>query len=175
MVVVLLDAARCAGSPLRKDLFNGGDLFCCEIEMLNARRIFNDLLRTAGTDQSGGYGLVVQDSGQRHLGQLLAAGLCNVIEGIQPGDHLFIQLIADPGLALTHTGILGNAVEVLVRQENLIQRREYNNADAVFCCETVRIVALDPAVEHGVGQMVQNKRCMQLTEDPQNILSLLPL
>ena len=89
------------------------------------------LLHATGPHDHRGDALVAQAPCQCHLGQRLASALGDLVQGADVLEVLFGQLVTGQrGVRPGHPGIGGDALEVLVGEQALRQRREGDAADA---------------------------------------------
>ena len=131
---------------------------------LIASRLMSSCSTLRGADDRRGHPGVAQRPRQRHLGQLLAAGLRDLVEGPDVPQHVLLQVRGLQRAAPGRAGVRRHAVEVAVGEQPLRQRGEDDAAHALGL-ELVEEVLLDPAVEHRVRRLVDQQRRAELTRD----------
>src|SRR5690606_22962649 len=93
-----------------------------------------------------------------HLRERLAAPPGDVVEGADRGEVVVAQKARAPrGGAAGRAAVGRYAREVLVGEETLGQRREADAANALCLQPVEEAVLLDPAVQHRVARLVENK------------------
>src|SRR5690606_11956569 len=155
---------------LARVLVDLGKFLGAEVEVPEPRHNLLHLLGAAGADQRGGdtrFGrlALAQDPGDRHLREALAAAPGDPVERAYVGDVLLVQELLPQRLALRGATVLGDALEVLVGQHSLRQRREDDGADAQLAERFEEPVLLHPAVDHGIARLVDEAGRAELLQD----------
>ena len=123
-VFVICSLLAVAGSAV-----DGLQLFGGKGGVVQRLDVVQDLLRAGCTDQHTGHLPVLQDPGQRHLGQGLAAGGSDLVQGTDLrqlflGEGAFLQ---EPAVG-AHPAVGRDAVQIPVGEQALCQRAEGNDA-----------------------------------------------
>src|SRR5205807_2412610 len=108
-----------------------GELVGLEVRPLQRRDVLLELGDAARPDERRRHALVAQRPGERELRQALAATRGDLVEGANALEVLFAQQPAGQRLVACGARVLGHAVEVLVGEHALGQRREDDASDAL--------------------------------------------
>ena len=108
--------------------------------------------------------MVAEYPGDGHLSEGLAAGLGDVVECADTLEIVFAEKIFREGALFAGAGVLRDGLEIFVGEQALAEGREGDAADAeVF--ERGEEFGFDPAVEHGVGGLMNEERDALLVEN----------
>ena len=128
-----------------------------------------ELRDAGGADQRRGHAGVAEDPGDRELGQRLAPPLRDLVERAHAREVLGRDQLSGEVQPAAHARVLGHAVEILVREHALGQRREGDGADAL-AFQDAEELGLDPAVEHRVGRLMDEQRRPEVAQDLDRLL-----
>ena len=162
-------------SPSR-NLVDQLELLVAEVGVLQRADVVENLLRLGGSGQHGGHLAVVQQPCQAHLGQRLAAGGSDFVQGAYL-CQLFLgndALLQETAIG-TDAAVLRDAVEVAVGQQTLRQRAEGDDALVQPDGSLFQAVLLDGAVKDGVAVLVDDEGDVELVENGAGFSSVSPL
>lgn len=157
-------------------LIDGFQLVSGEGGVVQGSDVVEDLLGLGRADEDARDLAVPQYPRQRHLGQRLAAGGSDFVQGaylcqLFLGDDALLQETAIGADA----AVLRDAVEVAVGQQTLRQRAEGDDALVQPDGSLFQAVLLDGAVKDGVAVLVDDEGDVELVEDGAGFSSVSPL
>ena len=115
-------------------------------------------------DEGRGHPRIAQHPGDRHLRERLAAGGGELVQRPHLRQRIVREQVGGEGRVLCDARALGDAVEVLVREQSLAERGEGDAADALVP-EHVEQLLLDPAVQQRVRGLVDEERRAEAAQD----------
>src|SRR4051812_3488385 len=130
-----------------------GELGLGELEVLERGHVGLELPDARRADQRGCDARVAEHPGDRHLRQLLAAPLRDLVERAHALHVLLVDEVLLEEVVLGRARVLGDAAEVAVGEHSLAERRERDDAHAVLVAG-LQDLGLDPAVEQRVRRLV---------------------
>ncbi len=129
----------------------------------SARDVLLELLDAADADERRGHARVAQRPGERELRQRLAAASRDLRQASDLRPGLLVQLVRGERAVLARARAFGNPVEVPLAEQALRERRERDAAHALRL-EHVEQAVLDPAVQHRVRRLVDQRPRAEVTQ-----------
>ncbi len=110
-------------------------------------------------DQRRGDPSVAQRPGDGHLGKALPTALRQGVERPDVVEVFFAQMTLPQGALLpVDPGVGRDPVQVAVGQQALCQGRKADAAHAQLVQHVQQALGFDPAIEHGIGGLVDQQR-----------------
>ena len=108
----------------------------------------------------------MQQPGERHFGKRLTTFGGNVVQVADLLQAFRCQrAFLEEAAVMCDAAVCGHAVEIAVREQALLERRECDEAFAELFCGFLQAVAFHSAVENVVAVLVDDERHVQLIED----------
>src|SRR5690625_191979 len=149
---------------LHRVLIDLAELGVIEGEVVERGDVLLQLCNAAGAEQHTRHTRITKSPRDGELGKRLTASLRDVVQSAYVRQVLRAEHRVAQRLVLCRTGVLGHAVEVLVGEHTLRERRERDAADALAFQYAEQLV-LDPAVQHRVRGLVDEQRRTQVAQD----------
>src|SRR5450759_3707018 len=149
---------------LRRVAVDLGEFRRGELEVPERGEVLLELGHAACPDDRRGHARVAEGPGERHLREALTATLRDLGERTDLGQGGLAEESRRQRATRRGTRAGGDAAKVLAGQQPLREGREDDAADSFFA-EDIQQTALDPAVEHRVGRLGDEKRRAELTKD----------
>ena len=129
-----------------------------ELELLEGVERVVELIDVARADERRSNTRVAQHPSDCHLRERLSAALRDVVESAHALEICFAEeLLQQRGVFEFGAGIFRNAFEIFAGQQSLSERRKCDATDAEIV-ERGEKAFFDPAIEHGIGRLMNEQR-----------------
>ena len=137
-----------------------------EGEAVERCEVLLELGDARGADEGRGDAGVAERPGERHLGERLAAGFGDLVQGADLAERLIVEEVGrERALPARPRAFRHLAGEVAAGEHPLGERGEADAADPELAERVEQALGLDPAVQHRVRRLVDEDRRAETAHD----------